>query len=127
MKHVPHGREQERKQPGVGTQGPIKKPTRDPDPRTLEKEHGQQLAEEVSLRVPERPSVTKQQEKEACAEVPEGVPQSESRELLPKVQEGRGRMHARLNPEVPAEQQWDSEEQGPEHNGAYFEQVTCLR
>ena len=53
--------------------------------------------------------------------------QSESWELLPKVQEGRGRMHARSNPEVPANQQWDSEAQGSEHNGAYFEQVTCLR
>ena len=74
--------------------------------------------------------MTKQQEKEACADVPEDVPQSESWELLPKVQVGRGRMHARSNPEVPevpAKQQWDSEAQGSEHNGAYFEQVTCLR
>ena len=80
--------------------------------------------------------MTKQRERESCADVPEDVPQSEnvdekgsgeSRESLPKVQEGRGRMHARSNPEVPAEQQWDSEAQGPEHDGAYLEQATCLR
>ena len=50
-----------------------------------------------------------------------------SRESRPEVQEGRGRMHARSNLKVPAEQQWDAEAQGPEHNGAYLEQVTCLR
>ena len=115
------------KQPGVGTQGPRKKPARDRDPRPGEKKHGQQQADEVLLRVPERPGVTKQQEKEACADVPEDVPQCKSWEFLPKVQEGRGRMHARSNPEVPAKQQWDSEAQGPEHNGAYLKQVTCLR
>ena len=37
--------------------------------------------------------------------------------------EGRGRMHARSNPEVPAEQQRDAKAQGPEHDGAYLEQV----
>ena len=91
------------KQPGVGTQGPTKKPARD-DP-SREKEHGQQQADEVLLKIPEQPSVTKQREREACADVPEDVPQSEnvdekgsgeSRELLPKVQEGRALcMHGR--------------------------------
>ena len=68
------------------------------------------------LRIPEQPSVTKQREREACADVPEDVPQSEnvdvkasgeSQELLPMVHEGR--VHARSNTEVPAEQQWDAE------------------
>ena len=40
---------------------------------------------------------------------------------------GVGRVHARSNPKVPAEQQWDAEAQGPEHDGAFLEQVTCLR
>ena len=101
---------------------------------TREKEHGQQQADEVLLKIPDQPSVTKH--REACADVPEDVPQGEnvdengsgeSQEFLPKVQEGRGRMHARSNPEVPAEQQWDAGAQGPEHDGAYLEQVTCLR
>ena len=78
----------------------------------------------------------------AGADVPEDVPQGvktdpqsenvdekasgESPETPPEVQEGRGRMRARSNPKVPAELQWDAEAQGPEHDGAYFEQVTCL-
>ena len=37
------------------------------------------------------------------------------------------RKHARSNPKVPAEQQWDTEAQGPQHHGAYLEPVTCLR
>ena len=66
----------------------------------------------------------KQREREACANVPEDVPQGknvvqkgsgESRELVPKA--GRGRMHARSNAKA----------QGPEHDGAHLEQVTCLR
>ena len=51
-----------------------------------------------------------EQQREAGADVPEDVPQSENVDETPKVQERRGRMHARSNPEVPAEQQWD----GPE-------------
>ena len=67
--------------------------------------------------------------KEAGADVPEDAPQGEnvdekgsgeSRESPTEVQEGRGRMHARSNPKVPAEQQWDAEAQGPEHDGAYL-------
>ena len=52
---------------------------------------------------------------------------NESRESLPEVQEGRDRMHARSNPKVLVEEQWNAEAQGPEHDGAYLEQVTCLR
>ena len=33
--------------------------------------------------------------------------------------------HAQSNPKVPAEKQWDAEAQGPEHDGAFLEQVTC--
>ena len=76
---------------------------------------------------------------DVAEDVPQGVktdPQSEnvdetgsgeSWESPPEVQEGRGRMHAGSNPKVPAKQQWDAEAQAPEHDGAYFEQVTCLR
>ena len=116
------------KQPRVGTQGPMKNPARDRDPRTREKEHGQQQADEVLLRIPKQPSATEQRERESCADVPEDVPQSENvDEFLPKVQEGRGCMHARSNVEVTAEHQCDSEAQGPEHDGAYFEQAICFR
>ena len=126
MKHVPNGREESLTAWGWDPRTQ-KKPARDRDPRTREKEHGQQQADEVLLRIPEQPSVTEQREREACADVPEDVPQSENvDEFLPMVQEGRGRLHARSNPEVPAEQQWDSEAQGPEHDGAHLEQVTCL-
>ena len=52
---------------------------------------------------------------------------NESREPLGEVQEGHGRVHAWSNPKVPAEQQWNVEAQGPEHDGAYLEQVTCWR
>ena len=53
--------------------------------------------------------MTKQQ-RETGADVPQGVktdPQSENVEET--------------------EQQWDAAAQGPEHDGAYLEQVTCLR
>ena len=33
-------------------------------------------------------------------------------------------MHARSNPKIPAEQRWDAEAQGLEHDGAYLEHVT---
>ena len=138
MKHVPSGREESKTARGWDprTHKETSQGSRDRDPRTREKEHGQQQADGVLLKIPEQPSVTKQREREACADFPEDVPQSgnvdekwsgESRELLPKVQEGRGRMLARSIPEVPAEQQWDAKAQGPEHSRAYLEQVTCLR
>ena len=66
MKHVPHGRE-ESKQPGVETQGPIN----DQPGTGTQEEHGQQQADEVLLEVSEQPSVTKQRERGACADVPE--------------------------------------------------------
>ena len=84
----------------------------------------------------EQPSVTEQQ-REAGADVPgdgstdenvdEREESNEFRESLPEIQEGRGRMHARSNPKVPVEQQWDAEAQGPEHDGSYLEQLKCLR
>ena len=47
-------------------------------------------------------------------------------ESHPDVQEGHDRMRARSDPRVPAEQQWEAEAQGPEHDGAHFEPATCL-
>ena len=41
--------------------------------------------------------------------------------MRPEGPRRRRRMHARSNPKVPAEQQWDTEAQGPEHHGAYLE------
>ena len=43
------------------------------------------------------------------------------------VKERHDCMHARSDPKVPAEQQWEAEAKGPEHIGAYLEQATCLR
>ena len=36
-------------------------------------------------------------------------------------------MHGRIPKSQLNRQQWDAEAQGPEHEGAYLEQVTCLR
>ena len=105
----------------VGTPGP------------MIKEHSQQQADkyEVLLKVVKSARVT-----QAVADVPEDGPQSENadekgsgelQESPPEVQEGRGHMLARSNAIDPAVQQWDAEAQGPEHDGAYLEQETCLR
>ena len=51
----------------------------------------------------------------------------ESPESPLEAQEGRGHVHARSNPKVPAEQQWDAEAHGPEHDGAYLKPVARLR
>ena len=45
----------------------------------------------------------------------------------PEVQERRDRMHVRSDLKVPAEQQWEADAQGSEHDGAYLEPATCLR
>ena len=72
---------------------------------------GQVLSARGTEEFTEQPSVTKQREREACADVPEDVPQSEdvgekgsgeSRESPPETQEGRGRVHARSMPRSPS-------------------------
>ena len=108
----------------VGTQRPIKK------------EHSQQQADSYEVLLKEVKSARATQcdraAKRSGADVPEDVPQSETVDergvtgVTLEVQEGR-RMHARSNPKVPAEQQWDAEARGPEHDGAYLEQRTCLK
>ena len=46
--------------------------------------------------------------------------------MRPEGPRRRRRVHARSNPKVPAEPQWDTEAQGPEHHGAYLEPMTCF-
>ena len=124
------------KQPGIGTQGPIKKKARVGTQRPSKKEHSQQQADIYEVLLKEVKSARATQcdraAKRSGADVPEDVPQSENVDergvtgVTLEVQEGR-RMHARSNPKVAAEQQWDAEARGPEHDGAYLEQRTCLK
>ena len=91
------------KQPGVGTREPIDK---QPGVGTLEPTAGE---------FTKQPSVTKQ------------LRQISEKRSGCRCSRRCRRMHARSNTKVPAEQQWDTEAQGPECHGAYLEPVTCLR
>ena len=92
------------KQPGIGTQEPMKQ------------EHSQQQAR----RVHEATQCDKTAETKQRGEWVQMFQKMFHRVRIwmkPEGPERRRRMHARSNPKVTAEQQWDTEAQGPEHHG----------
>ena len=100
MKHAPSGREEG-------------KTARDWDPKSI---HEETQCDETAE--------TKQREE--WVHQFQNVPLSENVDETQKSRKLR-RMHAWSNPKIPAEQQWNTETQTPEHHEAYLEQATCLR
>ena len=111
-------------QPGIGTREPINKQSGVGTQEPMKQEHSQQQARVHEATQCDKAAETKQRE--------EWVYMFQKmfyrvRMWMRSESPRRRRMHARSNPKVPAEKQWDTEAHGPEHHGAYLEQATCLR